>query len=129
MAKTNSGVRQARVAGEIIRILSRTMERERSTELTGLVSIANIELSHDYSVAKVFYSVFGSPIDVSNAQAHFKRHTGKYRTAIARELRMRSVPELLFKYDPSSERAERIDRILDKIQSDDVPPVEEDPVA
>ena len=78
----------------------------------GFVSIVKVDVSHDLSVAKVYYSVMGDEAAVEKTQKAMKRSTGFIRREVARRLSLRHTPELVFVFDDSIEHAIRIAKIL-----------------
>ncbi len=118
MPLKEGSVRQARIAGEISRIVAETLERDHRSKLHGMVSISSVSVTRDLKTAKVYYSVFGTPGDVLFNKQYLVRHTGFFRHAVAKGLTIRSVPELIFEYDPSGERAARIEELIDKINAE-----------
>ncbi|MDI6641077.1 MAG: 30S ribosome-binding factor RbfA [Elusimicrobiota bacterium] len=83
----------------------------------GFVTITDLELSDDLSVAKVFYSVLKKeeikPTQeiLSNAAEFIRYHLGK-------EIRLKKMPKLEFFFDETPERAVRIFELLDKISKE-----------
>ena len=54
-------LRNERVRKELMREISDILRRDiQDSRISGVVSIVDVEVSHDNSYAKVFYSVFGS---------------------------------------------------------------------
>ncbi len=115
----SSNLRNERVRKELMREISDILRKE-IRGLVGVVSITDVEVSHDNSFAKVFYSVFGSEeqkkksIDVINA------NVSKIRYEVGRRIRLRLTPELRFIPDDSIERGSRVTEILNKISRGEV---------
>lgn len=115
----SSNLRNERVRKELMREISDILRKE-IRGLVGVVSITDVEVSHDNSFAKVFYSVFGSEeqkkksIDIINA------NVSKIRYEVGRRIRLRLTPELRFIPDDSIERGSRVTEILNKISRGEV---------
>ncbi len=118
MPEKGASVRQARIAGEINRIVATSLEREHRSHLRGIVSISAVTVTRDLKTAKVFYSVFGSPSDTYYDKTYFARHAGRFRHDMAQALTIRTVPELVFEYDTTVVQAARIEELIDKINSE-----------
>ena len=118
MQEKGGSIRQARIAGEIGRIVAESLERDHRSHLRGMVSISSVTVTRDLKTAKVFFSVFGSPSDTYFDKTYFARHAGRFRHDVAKYLTIRSVPELVFEYDPSGIKAARIEELIDKIKSE-----------
>ena len=75
------------------------------------VSVSDVEVTRDMAHAKVFVTAL-MPERAAEAMKGLKELTGELRTALARAMKLRHVPELHFHYDDSVDRGERIDNIL-----------------
>lgn len=106
--------------------LEETMRRILAEELTngiddprvGFVTISEVRLNRDKSIAEVFYTVLGDEEERATSLAGLKRARGYLRHVVGENVRMRQVPELRFKYDESLDRSFRVDQILDGIAED-----------
>ncbi|MDP2871851.1 MAG: 30S ribosome-binding factor RbfA [Bacillota bacterium] len=96
---------------EIADLLQRGIKDPR----VGFVSITDVELSSDQRVAKVFCSVFGSDEDKRRALEGLRSATGFMRSAVARRIRLRHAPELVFALDESIERGVRVVDMINKL--------------
>ena len=84
-------------------------------ELEGVVSIVDVEVSHDNSFAKVIYSVLGSDEQVEKTKEIIEKSTPKVRYEIGKRIRLRLTPELKFVYTDSLEKGSKVSEIIDKI--------------
>ena len=78
----------------------------------GFVTVTACEVSRDLQNAKVFYTVLGDEEARRHAQAAFERATPFLRSRLGQELAWRTVPEIIFRYDRSTDNAMRIEEIL-----------------
>ena len=76
------------------------------------VSITNVDLTNDFSIATVYYRVMGTQDQIDNTTKVLNEAMGFIRTKLAHAVQMRKVPSLIFKYDFSLEKMERIEEIL-----------------
>lgn len=104
--------KHSRIREDIKRAVSDIIRREVKDPRLGMVSITDVDLSRDYSVAKVFFSVLGDEEAVQSSLAGLNNAKGFIRTELARRVRMRHTPEIVFAYDESLERGARINAIL-----------------
>ena len=65
-------LRNERVRKELMRDISEILHRE-IRGLEGVVSVVDVEVSHDNSYAKVIYSVLGSPEQVEKTKRELLR--------------------------------------------------------
>ncbi|MBV9865160.1 MAG: 30S ribosome-binding factor RbfA [Abitibacteriaceae bacterium] len=100
-------------AAEAIRAAVATVLREEVQDpRLSLVTVTGCEVSRDLQNAKVFYTVLGDEEARQNAQQGFERAAPFLRRRVGEEVPLRTVPEVIFRYDRSIENAMRIDEIL-----------------
>lgn len=107
-------LRNERVRKELMRDISDILQKE-IRGLSGVVSILDVEVSHDNSFAKVIYSVLGSPEQIEKTKENIEKSTSKIRYEVGKRIRLRLTPELKFIYTDSLEQASRVSEIIDKI--------------
>ncbi len=107
-------LRNERVRKELMRDISEILRKE-IRGLEGVVSIVDVEVSHDNSFAKVIYSVLGSPEQIEKSKEVIEKSTPKIRYEVGRRIRLRLTPELKFIYSDSFEKGSRVTEIIDKI--------------
>lgn len=107
-------LRNERVRKELMRDVSDILQKE-IRGLSGVVSILDVEVSHDNSFAKVIYSVLGSPEQVEKTKENIEKSTSKIRYEVGKRIRLRLTPELKFVYTDSLEQGSRVSEIIDKI--------------
>ena len=112
--------RQGRLGEEIRKITSELLLREmKDPRLSGMVSISSVEVTADGSYATVYVSIFGD--DAKNAEqqenvlAALKSAKGLIKKEIGRQVKLRHIPELIFKPDNSLEYGRHITSILNKL--------------
>lgn len=112
--------RLERISEEIRKVISERLVRGLKSDLPAFVTISHVELSKDMSIAKVFYSLFGSEADCALTDAALIEEKSALRYEVGRKVRLRHTPDLLFVRDSSPERAARIHQLLsDSKPSDD----------
>ena len=114
----SSGKRPKRVADMIRSEIGLLLLRKvKDPRLTG-VSIIRAEVTKDLRRALVFYSVLGDEAEIKKAAEGLEHAKGFIRSHLARELGMRTTPELVFKRDLSMEHQEHMERLLKEINPD-----------
>ena len=86
--------------------------------LSSLTTVADLELSNDLQVCKVYVSVFGDERGKKVAMAGLKDKTKYVRSQIGKRMKLRLTPEIRFIEDESMERGSRILTILDKLKEE-----------
>ena len=107
--------RTRRIAEQIQRELAELIRHEmKDPGVGGLVTITEVEVSPDHSHAKVFFTRLGDESLIQETSAGLRRAAGFLRTQLAQRLKLRTVPQLEFKYDASVERGARLSRLIDE---------------
>ncbi|MGN2391299.1 30S ribosome-binding factor RbfA [Pelomicrobium sp. G1] len=110
---TRPGARAQRVAREIQRELACLIRDEVKDPRVGMVTLTEVELSPDLSFAKVYYTSLGGRDDKETAEG-LRRAAPFLRGMLGQRLRLRTVPELRFVFDPSVEGGMRLSRLIDE---------------
>ena len=122
--------RTDRIGRQLLQVLNELIRTVKDPEMSGLVTLTEVRVTPDLKTAFVFYSVYGSKLDREATGRALERAAGYLRKRLGQKLEMRRLPALKFDYDPTPERADRIDRIfhhLDKERPDADPTPPEDP--
>jgi len=88
---------------------------QKDIKTPGMASVLDVEVAHDNSFAKVFYSVFGSDEQKEKTIEIIEKNTSKIRYEIGKRIRLRLTPELRFVYDNSIERGSKVNELIEKI--------------
>ncbi len=121
--KMSKGYRQGRLGEEIRRIISELLIRGlKDPRLSAMISITAVEVTSDGSYATVFVSVLGPSSDEEKAEEQQKEilaalgsAKGFIRREIGRQIKLRHVPDLIFKIDKSMEYGRHISKIIDEL--------------
>lgn len=111
--------RSRRIAEQIQRELSEVIRLELKDPRVGMITITDVEVSRDYSHAKVFFTLLGDSSKVEETTAGLLRAAGFLRSQLAQRLKLRIVPQLQFKFDVSVERGVRLSRLIDEAVATD----------
>ena len=110
---------KARIEEEIMVLLSELLLRRIKDPRVSNVSITHVEAARDYSTAKIFYNVIGGADDPVAVQKGLVSCSGYLRGQIAKRLRLRVIPELIFRYDVSLDRAMKIEELIERIHHEE----------
>ena len=80
------------------------------------VTITNVDLTNDLSIATVFYRVMGTDAQIENTTNVLLEAKGFIKSVLAKRIQIRKIPDLIFKYDHSFEQGERIEALLKDIK-------------
>lgn len=110
---------QKRVSDLIRMHLTDLLQTKVNDPRLELVTITAVQVTPDVSSAHVHYSVLGGPEAREEAQAGLDSAAGWLRRELGRCTRLRNTPQLIFHWDPSLERGERIVGLLDQLRIGD----------
>ncbi len=114
-------LRNERVRKTLMKEIADIIQREiRDPRIAGVVSITDIELSHDNSFAKVYFSVFASEEAKKQTIEALEDNVSKIRYEVGKRVRLRLTPELRFIPDDSLERGTKVMDLIDKISRGEV---------
>jgi ribosome-binding factor A len=85
----------------------------------GLVTITAVDVAKDMDSAKVYFSVMGDETVRRDSKKGLESAKSFLRNTVARELKIRTMPDLRFVYDDSLDRSMRIEDALRKIHEDE----------
>ena len=116
--------RMSRVDAEIQKALANIISKFDDIDFaTSLISVMKVETTSDFSFAKVFVSVLGDKEKKTRIVKKLNDNKKTIRYDLAHNLKMRNVPELMFVVDEVEEKAERILKLFEQIETE-LPPVE-----
>ena len=107
--------RLKRVAEQIQEEISSLLLKGTKDPRIGFVTITGVEISPDMSRAYVHFCTTGQAAEKEASLEGLQSAASFLRRAIGKRLRLRSIPELQFKYDNSLDQGDRIERLLDEI--------------
>ncbi|MCE0722302.1 MULTISPECIES: 30S ribosome-binding factor RbfA [Legionella] len=106
--------RTDRIAEMIQRKLAQIIPKEvKDPRLTGFVTISAVKVAADLGHAKVYFTVLND--DKKTAVAILNAAASYLRSALARSITLRTVPQLHFVYDESIEYGQRLSRLIDEV--------------
>ena len=106
--------RSDRLNAQILRDISRLLDTELAEVTSGITTFTAVRLSSDLRYAKVYYSFIGSEESRSLIDGYLQRERRRIRSQIGKQLTIRHIPELTFKYDPSVEEGIKIEQLLNE---------------
>lgn len=105
--------RSERVAAQLHREIAQIIQQDVKNPLVGFVSVSEVDVTRDISLARVYVTVFDSEQAVVSIKA-LNKAAGFIRTRVGHKMRMRHVPELRFFHDASVETGARVDALIAK---------------
>jgi len=115
----SEGKRSEKVADAIRKeisemILLKTIKDPR----IGFLTITRVSVSDDCRMARVYFSVMGTPEERDRSLEGLNSAKGYVRKELGRRMRLRYTPDIIFQFDPSIEYAIHIDEVFHRIQEE-----------
>ena len=110
--------RSHRVGEAILKELSVIFSTGLKDPRVGFVTLTAVDVTSDLSIAKVYYTVIGDDKARNDTGAGLEKAKPFVRRQLAQRMRMRHVPELIFKYDNSIDYGNHIDTLLQGIENE-----------
>lgn len=102
-----------RIASIIRKNIAEIIQFQVKDPHLGFVSIPEVKVSNDFSVAKVYVS-FIKESDIATSLEVLNKAKGFIRSELAKKLDTRRVPEIRFELDEGYKKVARIDELLNK---------------
>ena len=121
------GYRQGRLGEEIRKVISEMLLREiKDPRLSsGMISISDVDVTSDGSYATCYVTVLTVNQDgeakreeEEQVLAGLKSAKGLIKKEIGRQIKLRHIPELIFKLDTSMEYGRHISEVINKLGID-----------
>ncbi|MGC1455327.1 MAG: 30S ribosome-binding factor RbfA [Nitrospirota bacterium] len=107
--------RSVRVGDQMKQEIADILMRKIKDPRIGFVTVTDVELSDDLRNAKVFVSIYGG--DKEETFKGLKSASAFIRSELGRRMSMRSVPEILFRFDATVEQGAHIMELLHEIET------------
>jgi ribosome-binding factor A len=105
--------RMRRVDEAIRQVIGEAAAGELKDPRVGFVTVTDVRTSADLSHARVYVSVLGDEPDREATLDGLRSAHGYLQRRVASELRFKRTPALTFLYDDTTDRALRIDELID----------------
>jgi ribosome-binding factor A len=115
-------IKQDRVSGRIRTILSELLLREVADPRLHHITITEVELDPELLYARVYVNALGDEARQEDVMQGLERAKGFLRREVGKRVRLRKTPELVFRWDETLERSERINQLIASL---DIPPADD----
>lgn len=109
--------RSARVSSQLQKELSLVLQRDLKDPRLGLITVNDVEMTKDLSVAKIYITVLG--VDEQGKRDNVKllnQLSPHIRHDVAKRMRLRHICELRFFYDDSFDTGMRVAELLNEVK-------------
>lgn len=104
--------RKDRVAEQIRREVAELIRTELKDPRVGMVSITDVEVTADYSHAKVFFSTLAGSEHVPAVLSGLQKAAGFLRRELGKRISIHMTPQLHFVFDQSLERGADLSKLI-----------------
>ncbi len=83
------------------------------------INITAVKVSDDIGIATVFYTLIGQSIKKEESNINhqvLKKLSGMLRSKLAKKIKIRRVPRIIFKFDESIEYSQNIETLLKNLK-------------
>lgn len=109
-----SNNRKDRVAEEVKKVVSEVIRSDIKDPNLGMVTVTDVDMTKELEVATVYFTTLDE--NKEETEAALNKAKGLVRSTVAKEIRLRKAPEIVFKHDNSIEYGSRIESLLNEIR-------------
>jgi ribosome-binding factor A len=114
-----SGIRLQRIADRIRQELSEMLIREISDPRLQQIYVTDVTVDKELAFADIYVSAVEGAERSKEVLAGLKSASGFIRRALAERIDLRTFPRLRFRWDPTPENADHIEKLLDQLKNKD----------
>ena len=111
--------RTERVAEQIREEVSQILSTEVADPGVGLVTVSRVKVTPDLSLARVYWTIMGTPAEHKETQKALGRAAAYVRHLLSTRLNLRRSPEVVFTYDQSVAAQDRVEQILQDLKEEE----------
>lgn len=111
--------RARRLGVRIREIVASALGTEVKDPRLGMVTITDVRVNADLSMATVFYTVYGDDIERNDSAAALESARGVLRTRVGRMTGVKNTPNIEFVHDVLPDTARHLDDLLAAARADD----------
>ncbi len=111
-------MRASRIADRIKEELSEMLIQEISDPRLAGISITDVTVDRELAYADIYYSSLEGSSRAEEVMAGLQHAQGYLRHWLAQRIELRVFPRLRFHWDPTFERAEKIERLIASLHSE-----------
>ena len=123
-ARRSGASRTTSVSEQIRREFSQLLLEGLKDPRIGFVTVSNVKISSDMSVATINYTVLGSEKSLRDTEIGLEQSAGWIRRELAHRLKLRHMPILRFLHDKNLENSFYIQGLLTQLPDEDRKPLD-----
>lgn len=108
---------QGRMNALILRHLSQILLEETNDPRLTRITLTGVDINRDTTRAVVYYSLVGTAEDIIETQRALEKAANWLRNSLVPVLRLRNIPQLVFRYDSSLAQGAHIEELLQRLRA------------
>lgn len=112
------GIRTERVEQQLKKEISKILQEDLKNPRVGFVTVTRVELTGNLRFARVYFSILGEKEAQGEAIEAIKSAAGFVRKLIGERMKLKYVPEILFKFDESIEYSINLEKTFERIHKE-----------
>lgn len=105
-------MKKDRIEAIIQKEVSSIIQMELKDPKIGFITITDVTVTNDLSIAKIYVTFLGQQARIDAGMKALERSKGFIRSLLAKRMTIRKVPQLIFVYDESLEKGNKIEKII-----------------
>ncbi len=105
-------MKKDRIEAIIQKEVSSIIQMELKDPKIGFITITDVTVTNDLSIAKIYVTFLGQQARIDAGMRALERSKGFIRSLLAKRMTIRKVPQLIFVYDESLEKGNKIEKII-----------------
>ena len=118
--------RATRIADRIREVLSELLVTHVQDPRLAGISITDVNVDRELAFANIYFSCLEGSERAKEIQQGLQHAQGFLRSELARRIDLRVFPRLRFHYDPTFERAERIEKLIITLHEEEKNPASQE---
>lgn len=107
-------IKQERLASIFAKEITNIINFDLKNPNVGMVSVTKVTVSSDLNFSKIYVSIIDQKTKNTTIEA-LNKSKGFIKTELSKRLTIRKIPDLMFLYDDTLDRAQRIENIINRI--------------
>lgn len=120
-----SRTRAERIGDRIREVLSEMLVQEISDPRLSGISVTEVRVDRELAFASVYVSALEGSSRAKEVLAGLRHAKGYLRRELSQRIDLRTFPQLRFHWDPTYERAERIESLIASLHEEEAPDEDE----
>ncbi len=111
--------RPEKIADLLKREVSILLNQEVKDPRLKNINITAVKVTDDIGIAYVFYTIIGKSIKKDESKIDneiLSKFSGMLRSKLAKIIKIRRIPKIIFKFDESIEYSENIEKLLNNLK-------------